>query len=517
MPKNRKLPLRTPWLLRIGVAAYLGTTILCPVPAAHAQSRAQLAPAPPDAPQPNVNQSVLPVGQSSVSSISSSVQLAPPYSTSVSAPDASGSSLTLTIDEAIRRGLMYNLGAIEAAQRDRAAHASVLNSESALLPNVTANFTENVERVNLAAEGFDASSLPSIGEYFPAALGPFHFYTAEVQVSHDAFDLVAIRNYLAAREQGQAAGFSYRDAHEQIVLAVAATYLQVLAQDARVSSAESQVKYAQTVYDQALQQRATGLKSTLEVNRSRVQLQIRQQQFIAQVGESRKQKMVLARLIGLSVDRDLILTGQLVPTSLPMPNLDELYQQAMERYDLQALKARVRAAEESRQAATAERMPSVHLNGYFGVEGGTLISGSSVYSGTGTVSVPIFNGGQTRSDIQQADANLQRERATLSAKQQDIRFEIRSAWIDEDTASKQLTVAEENRSLAEETVQQSIDRFKLGAADSVEVSQSEDDLSVAEQDYINSLYSLRLAQMSLARAVGTAEKDVPGILKGASR
>jgi outer membrane protein TolC len=128
--------------------------------------------------------------------------------------------------------------------------------------------------------------------------------------------------------------------------------------------------------------------------------------------------------------------------------------------------------------------------------------------------VPIFNGGQIRSDVQQADSVVQLRKAELSAKQEDVRFEIRSAWIDLDTTSKQLEVAGSNRALAEETLKQSIDRFTVGAADSVEVAQSQDELSAADQDFINSLYSLRLAQISLARAIGTAESDVPPILKG---
>jgi len=137
-----------------------------------------------------------------------------------------------------------------------------------------------------------------------------------------------------------------------------------------------------------------------------------------------------------------------------------------------------------------------------------------VYSGTATLSIPVFNGGQIRSDVQQAEASLKQSRAAYSAKQEDVRLEVRSAWIDEDTSIKQLAVAENNRELALQTLRQSMDRFNVGAADSVEVAQSQDTLASAEQDYINGLYSLRLAEINLARAVGNAEQDVPKILKG---
>ncbi|HTW81207.1 MAG TPA: TolC family protein [Terracidiphilus sp.] len=456
----------------------------------------------------------MPAGQSSVNTVNVSVQVLPPYATSVPAPDANGASLTLTIDEAIRRGLIYNLGAISAQVRRNSARASVLESASALLPTVSGSVSENVNRVSLAAEGFDASSLPSIGQYFPSAIGPFHYYAAQAQYSQSPFDMVAFRNLMAAKETGHAAEFDQRDAREQIVLAVAATYLQVLAQEARVTAAQSQVKYAQAIYDQAVQEKAAGATSSIEVNRSEVQLKSRQLQLLGQIGESKKQKMILARIIGLSVDREIQLAETLEPGAPALPSLDALYRQAMSRNDVKASEAELKSAEETRRAAAAERLPSVRLSGFFGEQGADFHSGADVYSGAINLNIPIFNGGQVRADEQQADAEAQQERAALAAKQEDVRFEVRSAWIDEDTASNQLDVAASNRTLAEETLRQSIDRFKVGAADSVEVAQSQDQLSAADHDYINSLYSLRLAQINLARAIGTAENDVPQILKG---
>jgi outer membrane protein TolC len=456
----------------------------------------------------------MPSGQSSVNSTNTSVQVSPPYASSILAPDASGARLTLTIDEAIRRGLLYNLGAISAATRRHSADASILGSKSALLPTITGSVSENVDRVNLAAQGFDASSLPAIGSYFPSAIGPFHYYSAMAQFSQSPFDMVAIHNLLSARETGNAANLNQRDVREQIVLAVAAAYLQVLTQDARVTAATSQVKYAQAIYDQAVEERAAGAKSTIEVNRSKVQLQARRQRLIAQLGESKKQKMILARMIGLSADREIQLDESLQPGTSTVPALDSLYGQAMTRNDVKSYEAQLRSAEDAERGAKAERLPSVRLSGFFGEQGPNFHSGADVYNGTVTLNVPIFNSGQTKSDVQQADSSVQDRRAALSAKQEDVRFEVRSAWIDMDTASKQLEVAVSNRALAEETLQQSIDRFKLGAADSVEVAQSQDEFSAADQDYINSLYSLRLAQISLARAIGTAENEVPSILKG---
>jgi outer membrane protein TolC len=500
---------------RNGLAAGVAAGVLMLPAMLAAQSRPQFPTQSAQVPQPSIAQSPMPGGgQSNVNTLSTSVQVAGPYATSTTAPDARGALLKLTIEEAIQRGVKYNLGAIAAHTQRMSAQSSLDGMRSALLPSVTANLSENVDKVDMAAEGFAASTLPTIGSYFPSVIGPFHFYSAEAQVNYNPFDMVAVRNLRSARQQTKAAETSDRDAREQIVLAVAATYLQALVQQARVESSESQVKYAQVVYDQAAEQKEAGARSAIEVNRSRVQLQTRQQQLFAQQGEMKKQKMRLARLIGLTADRDLQLVEVLGTNDSALPQIESLYERAQERPDVLAVKADLKAAEESRSAAKAEWLPSVHISGNVGMQGATLDSGRLVYQGTGTVSIPLFNGGQTRSDVHQADAIVEARRASLSAKLEDTRFEVRSAWVDEETAGKQLVVATDNRLLAQQTLQQSIDRFKVGAADSVEVAQSEDLVASAEQDYIGSLFALRLSEMSVARAVGAAEQEIPKIVKG---
>lgn len=478
------------------------------------QSRMQTMQSGGGLPAPVVQQAPMPAARQSVNGLSTTVQVAGPFASSAMAPDASGTKLCLTIDDAIARALRRNLGIYAAAARSASSQGVVTAMRSALLPSVTGSMAESVDKVNLASEGFDASNLPSIGSYFPSVIGPFHLYDAQAQVNYSALDMVAIRNLLAARASDKAATFSEKDAREQIVLAVAATYLEVQVQQARVESASSQLRYARSVYEQAVAQKEAGSRSALEANRNRVQMQTREQQLFAQQGELTKQKMRLARMIGLAADREMELVDPLPVAGAQLPQLDALFARAAQRPDVQAAKAELESAEQSGRAASAERLPAVRISGNVGEQGADFHSGRLVYQGSASLSVPLFDGGAARADIQQASAAIDQRRASLSAKLEDVRFEVRSAWVDEQTASNQLAVAEENRKLARQTLEQTIDRFTAGASDSVEVAQSEDMVAGADEDYIGSLYALRLAEISLARSVGSAEQDVPGIVKG---
>lgn len=479
-----------------------------------AQSRMQMIQSGEALPAPVVQQSPMPAARQGVNGLSTTVQVAGPYASSVPAPETDGEPLHLGIDDAIGRALRHNLGIYVAATRSAASAAESNAMRSALLPTVTGALSEVVDKVDLASEGFDASTLPSIGSYFPGVIGPFHLYNAQAQVSYAALDMVAVRNFLAAKAAGRAAHFSEKDAHEQIVLAVAATYLEVLVQQARIDSASSQLKYARSVYEQAEAQKEAGSRSVLEVNRNRVQMQTREQQLFAEQGELTKQRMQLARMIGLAVDREFELTDSLPTAGSALPNLKSLLLRAAERADVEVAKSDLASAEQSRRAASAERLPAVRISGNVGEQGADFHSGRLVYQGAASLNVPLFDGGSSRSDIQQANAAVEQKRATLSAKLEDVRFEVRRAWVDEETAAKQLGVAEDNRKLARQTLEQTIDRFTVGASDSVEVAQSEDMVAAADEDYISSLFALRLAEMSLAQSIGSAERDVPRIVKG---
>lgn len=478
------------------------------------QSRMQIMQNGGGPPTLSVQQAPLPAGRQSVNGLSTTIRVDGPFASSVVAQDASGVPLHLTIDNAITRALRHNLGIYAAAARSASSRGALTAIRSALLPSVMGSLSESVDKVNLASEGFDASDLPSIGAAFPSVIGPFHLYNAQAQVSYSAFDMVAIRNLLAARASTNAAAFSEKDAREQIVLAVAATYLQVQVQQARVDSASSQLKYARSVYEQAVAQKGEGSRSALEANRSRVQMQTREQQLFAQQGELTKQKMRLARMIGLAADCEIELADSLPVANGQLPQLNGLLSRAAQRPDVEAARAELESAEQSRRAASSERLPAVHINGNVGEEGANFHSGRLVYQGSASLNVQLFDGGAARADMQQADAAITQKRASLSAKIEDVRFEVRSAWVDEETASKQLNVAEENRKLALQTLEQTIDRFTAGASDSVEVAQSQDMVAGADEDYIASLFALRLAEMSLARSVGSAEQDVPRIVKG---
>jgi outer membrane protein TolC len=291
--------------------------------------------------------------------------------------------------------------------------------------------------------------------------------------------------------------------------------LQVQAAAARVDSQRAQVQSAEAVYNQAVTRKSAGVNSRLDVTRSLVEWQTEQQRLSTYSADLRKQRTALLRILGLPLDRELILSEPLQygPGTVPQAS-DAVHVALLNRSDLQSLQAQVRAAERSVQAAHAERLPSVSVNGDYGALGPNPTNAHSVFAVTGSINVPIWQGGRTRGDIQEAEATLAQRKAELADGQTNVEQQVRDALIELETADGQVKLAQTNREYAKETLSQASDRFAAGVATTVEVVQAQEQVASAEGDYISSLFSYYLAKLSLARATGQAERSTPALLKG---
>ena len=300
-----------------------------------------------------------------------------------------------------------------------------------------------------------------------------------------------------------------------VVLAVAGTYLQIAAASAQVESQRAQVMNAQSIYNQAVVRKAAGTNARIDVTRSLVELQTQQQRLNSLLAGLRKQKIALARLIGLPFDRELILSEVFTYNESAVPDAKDAIQNAFQhRWDLRAAEAQVQAAELTLSAAHAERLPTVSLNGDYGVIGPNPASTHGVFAVTGAVNLPIYSGGRIKADILQAENTLHQRQAELADGRAKVEQEVRTALIELETDIGQVRLAATNRDYANETLTQARDRFNAGVATTVEVVQAQEQVAGAESDYISGLFSFYLAKLSLARASGEAEAQLSSLLGG---
>lgn len=453
-------------------------------------------------------------------SMSGAVSTLPPaaqgaYSASVPEKLVSGV-LQLSLQDAISRGLKQNLGALLSSEDVRAARGERWKQLSALLPDLTTSTYINGSQVDLTEFGFTFKFPPSTGIRIPTVVGPYAYFDARAYLTQSVFDWKAINTSRAASQSEKFAQSTYKDARDLVVLAVGYTYLQAIADEARIETAEAQVKTAQTLYNQAADQVRAGTSPAIDALRAQVELKSRQQQLIQAKNGFAIQKLALARVIGLAPGQEFELTDKSPYQPFAGLTIDEALKRAYgSRSDYQAALADVRAAEYSRKAAEAGNLPSLSFNADYGLASTyPSISTHGVFDVRGTLAIPIFQGGRVRGDVLEADARLKQSRERAENLRAQIDADVRTALLNIQSAEEEVAVSQSNIELAEQTLAQSQDRFRAGVTDTVEVVQAQEAVASAHESYIASLYQDNYAKISLARALGVAEEGVKDYLKG---
>lgn len=449
------------------------------------------------------------------SSANIQIQLPGAFTGSVQTTETAPSDLDLTLDEAVRRGLQTNLGIVSSTFALDASKAQRAEARSSLLPSVAFNLSEDAAKVDLAAEGFSASAFGAGGGFnFPTTVGPFHYYDLHGALQQSLLDVTAIRNLRSREQSVEAEALQSRQAREEVVLAVTGVYLQLMADIALGERQKAEVAYAEAIYKQARSQADAGNKAPIEATRSLVELQREQQRLRSQQGEIEKRQIQLARLIGLSIGTHINPKEQFAVLSTESSPVVQLVERAWsQRLDLKSAEAQLQAAEEARKAASAQRLPSISISGTYGLQGINPNQGAGVFQASAALNIPIFQGGRIEAETTEADTVVKQRRAELADQRGAVESDVRTALIDLQVADDQVALAESNRRLATETLEQSQDRFAVGVADSVEVVNSQESLAAADHDYVNSLFSQHIAKITLAHAMGEAEKDLPELLE----
>ena len=440
-----------------------------------------------------------------------STQATNPFAGSVASKPVPGV-LSISLQDAIDRGLKQNLGALLSSADIQSARGQRWEQLSALLPHVTANPFIDASKTNLAEVGL---TLKLPGFSLPKSVGPFSYFDARASVTQSLFDWKSINQARAASQSLKSAEYTYKDARDLVVLAVGFTYLQTIADEARIETADAQVKTAQAVYGQASDQVSAGTSPAIDGLRAKVELQTRQQQLIQARNDFAIQKLTVGRVIGLAPGQEFELTDKSLYQQFEGMTVDQALQRAYaSRSDYQAAIGELRAAEFSRKAAVAGYFPSLSFNGDYGIAGGHPSTSTEVFDVRGTLSIPIFLGGSVHGETLQADAKLTQSRERLENLRGQIDAEVRTALLNVQSSAELVEVARSNIELAETTLAQSRDRFAAGVADTVEVVQSQQSAASAHEQYITSLYNFNYAKISLARALGTAEEGVKEFFKG---
>ncbi len=322
-----------------------------------------------------------------------------------------------------------------------------------------------------------------------------------------------VANLRAARLGEQASTEDLARTQQTVVFTVASNFLELVAQQEQLRVQQQNLA--------ALQQQEEQIKRFVDVG-SRPISDLYQQQ--ASVAAARASVVETQRALELA-KVNLIQTLQLdaagnyefVP---PVVNtvdvnrqysLDSLVARAYaQRRDIDADEARAGAAEQDVKAAKASRWPTISLSAGYN----TALSSASDLSvadqlnqrrggsvGIG-VSIPLFDRGSADLATQRAQLQADNARLALEQQRQQVAIEVRRAYLDHRAAQERLGAAQAQQVAADQALTATRERYRVGAATLVELTQSQAAQVQAASALVNARYSLVFQQSLMSYYTG---------------
>jgi outer membrane protein TolC len=436
-----------------------------------------------------------------------------PYLGSVPSKNT-GTKIELSLKDAIERGLRYNLGLIESEQSSADVRAERLRALSALLPQLSADARQGYENLSFRELGIKLPPIPGLPA-LPSTSGGFGYQDARVSLTQSLYNAELRDQYRARKSDEQGYILSIRDSRDVVVFAVGTAYMQVIASAARVETSKAQLASAVELDQQTANRVKNEVSPEIDSIRAQVERQSAEQRLTNATNQLEKDKLTLARIIGLAVDQDFRVSDPLAYHPLTGITNETATDEALRtRADLRSAEASVQAATFTLRAQKAQRLPVISVTADYGGGGTNIGNFNQVYTIAGNISVPIYTGGRIGADIQQAQADLVRREAEYQDLKGRVAYDVRVAWLDLSASSSSVKVAERNKSLADRALIQSQDRYTDGVANYLEVVQAQEAVTVAGDNYIQSLFSFNVAMISFARATGGAETRLLELLGG---
>lgn len=300
-----------------------------------------------------------------------------------------------------------------------------------------------------------------------------------VQLSQLITDFGRTQNLMATTKLQEKASLADAEAGRQdIILAVDQVFFQTLEAQATLKVAQQTVAARQSLADQVSALTAAKLKSDLDL--SFVQVSLSQAKLLELDAQNNldASKATLSEVLGYDKQTDYDLIEDNAGTLPILPSDPEpLITTALDRRpDLQSLRFTEQAAQKFSRAQRDQLLPTISALGVVGKTptGSSQYFTSDWYGAVGVnMNVPIFNG--FRYHAQAAEAALQSQVAlehTRALRDQVVR-DVRTAWLNANTAFQRVTVTGELLRQANLALDLAQTRYQLGLSSIVELSQAQ--------------------------------------------
>jgi NodT family efflux transporter outer membrane factor (OMF) lipoprotein len=382
-----------------------------------------------------------------------------------------------------------------AQARFQEARAAVRISRSALFPNVTGGVSITQFHQSSNRPLFSSSSTKNYTDYQI----PF-----DASYEADVWGRVR-RTVEASRSEAQASAADLANVELSLRAELALDYFQLRGLDAQKHLLDSTVVSFEKALELTKNRYSGGIASAVDVAQAQTILETTRAQDVDLGIQRSSFEHAIAVLVGKPASQFSL---QPMPLAVPPPPLPEsLPSQLLERRpDIAAAERRVQEANAQIGVARAAYFPLITLSGTGGFESAvisTLVQGPSGFWSLGGAAVEtIFDAGRRRGVTQQAlaayDQNVASYRQTVLTAFQDVEDNLAALRILQDEAlTENAAVAS-----AEHSVALSVNRYKGGIANYLEVTTAQSAALADERTAVDILTRRMTASVLLIKAIG---------------
>lgn len=363
---------------------------------------------------------------------------------------------------------------------------------------------------------------------FPKPLAPRGYVMAEapaiqpeVTMEYLLFDFGGREGKIDAAAAGKLAGGAhFIEANQEVAFQVASAYYKLLTAQERLAAAKETYKTAQTTQDAAEEQLKNGRSTLPDVLNARAETSQANFDLQSADGDEKIARVALTETIGVEPSPDIRIATQ---QNSPLPQMmtmsvDALIDRALaDRPDLMAEAAEIRAAEDDIRVAKAAYKPKIELSASAAqtsvwptADYGQLGSASQpTWSATLGIEWEIFDGGARRNELAIAESKRREAQNSLREKHDQAVREVWTAYISFQTALRKEQAAEALLNAAGTSYAASLDAYKYGVKNLIDVVTAEKQLAQARLSSVSARSQLFLEAIDLEYVTGNLLRHQP--------
>ncbi|UKB81915.1 TolC family protein [Chryseobacterium sp. MEBOG06] len=415
----------------------------------------------------------------------------------------------VSLQEAIKQALQNKAEAKKAALQVKKAEYKIGEARAGALPQISASINNTYNPV-LQKSVLPGEILGKPGELIPVAFGTKWQSVNVVTLNQSIFDQRVFIGLKAAKSTREFYLLNSELTNEQIIENVATAYYQVFVQEENLKTVQESYANTERVRNVIKSLVDNGLAKPIDLDRTNVQLTnigSNKQQLINAVEVS---KNSLKFYMGVPIETSIELEEKEI---VPNPELLATTVNLETRSELKVLNKQKELLEYSKRATVANLYPTVGLNANYGWQGlgnkFPYTTGSSQgttwgdYASIGVaIKIPIFMGGATKSQIQQAEIDILDLDQDIQNKKLNLSLDYKNAISNMENAIINIQSMKDNVDLAEKVQKNTQSNYQYGLATLTEVLDTENSLTQAKQNYSNALLDYKQAEIKVIKAKG---------------